>query len=71
MKMIEGYTMCVLYKDTGTQQKEYFSKKSLALDWFESFRQVNKRPVTVIFYCGYVPYWVYYGNCKDKDNFTA
>lgn len=71
MKKIEGYTMCVFYKDTGTHQKEYFSKKSLALDWFEIFRQVNKRPVTVIFYCGYTPYWVYYGNCENKDNFPA
>lgn len=52
--------MCVIYKDTGETFKESFELKQLALDWFESFKQTNNRPVTVIFYCGVVPYWVYY-----------
>ena len=59
-KKYSRFTMCLIYKDTGETFKESFELKQLALDWFESFKQTNNRPVTVIFYCGVVPYWVYY-----------
>ena len=47
MKMVyPKFSMCVIFKDTGDRLKEVFELKQLALDWFESFKQVNKRPVT-------------------------
>ena len=61
----KNFTMCVLYKDTDARFREFFETKRMALDWFETFKQTNRRPVTVIFYCGLVPYWVYH---VEKEN---
>lgn len=56
------FTMCVFYRDDSTCLKKPFDLKSSALDWFEAFQQENTRPVTVTFYCGVTPYWVYRKN---------
>lgn len=53
------FSMCVHFRDTDFCQKMSFESKNLALDWFETFKQINKRPVTITFYCGLAPYWVY------------
>lgn len=58
-KKYPKFSIFIHYRDTDFCQKEIFELKSLALDWFETFKQTNKRPVTVIFYCDVTPYWVY------------
>lgn len=55
----EIYSMCVLYRDDGTRFKKFFDSKNSALDWFGRFQNDNKRSVTVIFYCGVTPYWIF------------
>lgn len=65
MKNIKGFSMCIHFKDNDSFEKKYFSLKVLALEWFEKFKQVNKRPVTITFYCGCTPYWVYYGKSDN------
>lgn len=57
---IPKFSLCIHYKDDDTCEKKPFQSKQLALDCFETFKRINKRPVTVTFYCGVVPYWVYY-----------
>ena len=57
--MKNSYSMCVLYRDDGTRFKKSFRSKNSALEWFESFKCENERSVTVTFYCGVTPYWVF------------
>ena len=57
-----SFTMCIHYRDNDTFEKKYYSNKALALDWFEQFQKDNKRSVTVTFYSGVTPYWVYRKN---------
>lgn len=54
-----SFTMSVHFRDTDTFFKERFSLKVLAFEWFEAFKQTNKRPVTITFYTDVVPNWVY------------
>lgn len=58
-KIYPKFSLFIHYRDTDLCVKEIFESKRLALDWFESFKQVNKRPVTVTFYFDITPYWVY------------
>lgn len=57
--MAKKFFMCVLFRDDETRIKESFSSKLSALEWFDNFVQENKRPVTITFYCGCTPYWVF------------
>ena len=60
MKII--YSMCVVYRDNVTSIKKTFVRKDSALEWFHGFLQTNKRPVTITFYSGLVPNWVFTQN---------
>lgn len=53
------FTLCFHYHDTDHICKMGFPRKCLALDWFETFKQTNKRPVTVTLYNSISPCWVY------------
>lgn len=61
-KKYSTYSMCVCFRDDGTCEKKSFDSKNSALDWFETFQQENTRSVTVTFYCGVTPYWIYRKN---------
>ena len=58
-KKYPKFSFCIHFLDTDLCIKESFESKLLALDWFDSFLQVNKRPVIITFYCGLTFYWVY------------
>lgn len=58
-KKFPNFSICIHYRDTDLCIKEIFETEISALDWFDNFLGVNKRPVTVTFYCGCTPYWVY------------
>lgn len=57
--MKKSYSMCVLYRDDNTRFKKVFDSKNSALEWFEKFKFDNERSVTVTFYCGVAPFWVF------------
>lgn len=56
------YYMCVHYRDNGATEKKKFDSVLAALDWFEDFKMINQRLVTVTFYDDVSPRWVYYIN---------
>lgn len=59
MKTKKPFVMAIHWLDNDTFQREKFSLKQLALEWFNAFKRVNKRACVITFYCDVVPYWVY------------
>lgn len=53
------YTMAILYCDDGTSEKKTFTRKDTAIEWIKKISAENRRPVTITFYSGNVPNWVF------------
>ena len=53
------FVMAIHWLDTDRVERNRFSLKQLALDWFDDFCKENKRSCVITFYCGVTPYWVY------------
>ena len=58
-KINKPFVMAIHWLDSNRVERECFSLKQLALDWFDDFCKQNKRPCVITFYCGVTPYWVY------------